>query len=144
MSEYHSIESEQALLGAVLMNNAAFAVVDDILSADHFFEPIHREIWKVCAQLIGGGKLCNPVTIKIFLPDAKIGDMSMAEYLAALASEAVTVVNAPDFARIVRDMADRRLIIEVGWNCSSRKNGTIWRSRRGRWIISTGSWPRSR
>lgn len=114
MMEYVSIESEQSLIGAVLMNNAAFAVVDDILQPEHFSEEIHREIWRICAQLIGAGKLCNPVTIKTFLPDANVGTMTVSEYIAALAADAVTIINAPDFARIIRDLADRRLIIEVG------------------------------
>lgn len=115
MSEYHSIESEQSLLGAILMNNAAFGVVDDLVQAEHFFEPIHRQIWEVCATLCRAGKLCNPVTLQSFLPvEVKIVDMPLREYVARLASEATTIINAPDFARIIRDMADRRLIIEVG------------------------------
>jgi replicative DNA helicase len=115
MSEYHSIESEQQLLGAVLMNNTAFSVVDDIVESKHFFEPIHRDIWEVCASLIRMGKLCSPLTLKTFLPaDVKIGSMDLREYVALLAAEATTIVNAPDFARLIRDMADRRTIIEVG------------------------------
>lgn len=114
MSEYHSIESEQGLLGAVLMNNAAFSVVDDIVEAKHFFEPIHRDIWEVCGSLIRAGKLCSPVTLKTFLPaETKVGDMSLRQYVAMLAAEATTIVNAPDFARLIRDYADRRLMREV-------------------------------
>lgn len=113
--EYFSLETEQSLIGAVLMNNAAFVVVEDIVLAEHFFEPIHREIWEVCASLIGHGKLCSPMTIRTFLQtDIQIGTLTLQEYLAALAADATTIVNAPDFARIIRDLADRRLIIEVG------------------------------
>lgn len=115
MTEYHSIETEQQLLGAVLMNNAAFALVDDIVRPEHFFEPVHREIWEVTAQLIGAGKFCSPLTIRTFLrADIQVGTFSLQEYLVILASDATTIVNAPDFARVIRDLADRRLIIEVG------------------------------
>lgn len=113
--EYHSIETEQQLLGAVLMNNTAFAVVEDIVRADHFFEAIHREIWEICGQLIGMGKFCSPLTIRTFMKeDVLIGTLTLQEYLAALAADAATIVNAPDHARVIRDFADRRLIIEVG------------------------------
>lgn len=115
MIEYHSIEAEQGLIGAVLMNNTAFAVVDELVQAEHFFEPLHREIWGICASLCRLGKLCSPLTLQTFLPvDATVGTMPLREYVARLAAEATTIVNAPDFARNIREMADRRLIIEVG------------------------------
>lgn len=115
MIEYHSIESEQSLLGAVLLNNAAFSVVDELVQAEHFFEPIHQQIWEVCATMCRAGKLCSPVSLQKFLPaEILIGEMPLRQYVAALAAEATTIVNAPDFARNIRDMADRRLIIEVG------------------------------
>lgn len=123
MTEYHSIESEQSLLGAVLMNNAAFAVVDDIVRAEHFFEPIHRTIWEVVTAQVGNGKLCNPVTLRPFLPEANVGTLSLSEYLAALAADATTIVNAPDYARIIRDLADRRMIIEVGQHLQASAEG---------------------
>lgn len=114
MSDYFSMECEQGLIGAVLMNNAAFSVVEDLVEAKHFFEPIHRDIWEVCASLIRLGKLCSPVTLKTFLPaNVKIGNMELREYVALLAAEATTIVNAPDFARLIRDYADRRLMREV-------------------------------
>lgn len=115
MSDNSSLECEQQLLGAVLLNNAAFMVVDDIVESKHFFEPLHRDIWEVCASTIRAGKLCSPLMLKSHLPaDIKIGDMTLREYVARLAAEATTIVNAPDFARTIRDLADRRLIVEVG------------------------------
>ena len=39
----HNIEAEQALLGAILVNNEAFYRVSDFLEPQHFFEPIHAE-----------------------------------------------------------------------------------------------------
>ena len=43
----HNIEAEQALLGAILINNEAFYRVSDFLKAEHFFEPIHSQILQV-------------------------------------------------------------------------------------------------
>ena len=42
----HNIEAEQALLGAILVNNEAFYRVSDFLEPQHFFEPIHQQIYR--------------------------------------------------------------------------------------------------
>ena len=85
----NNIEAEQALLGAILVNNDAFYRVSDFLEPAHFFEPLHRKIFEVAAELIRMGKIATPVTLKTFLPaDEKVGDMTVAQYLARLAAEA--------------------------------------------------------
>ena len=43
----HNIEAEQALLGAILVNNEALYRVSDFLEARHFFEPIHQKIYEL-------------------------------------------------------------------------------------------------
>src|SRR6201989_1773796 len=63
----HNIEAEQALLGAILVNNEAFYRVSDFLDAEHFFEPIHQKIYGLARELIRAGKLATPVTLKTFL-----------------------------------------------------------------------------
>ncbi len=111
----NNIEAEQALLGAVLVNNDAFYRVSDFLKSQHFYEPLHRKIYEVSAELIRMGKMANPVTIKTFLPaDEKVGDMTVAHYLARLAAEAVNVINAGDYGRAIYDLATRRALITVG------------------------------
>ncbi|CAN7301682.1 replicative DNA helicase [Aminobacter sp. LjRoot7] len=111
----NNIEAEQALLGAMLVNNDAFYRVSDFLKATHFYEPLHRKIFEVSAELIRMGKMANPVTLKTFLPaDEKVGDMTVMQYLVALAANAVTVINASDYGRAVYDLATRRALITVG------------------------------
>jgi replicative DNA helicase len=111
----NNIEAEQALLGAILVNNDAFYRVSDFLKSSHFYEPLHRKIYEVAADLIRMGKMANPVTIKTFLPaDEKVGDMTVAQYLARLAAGAVTIINAADYGRAIYDLATRRALITVG------------------------------
>ncbi len=70
----HNIEAEQALLGAILVNNEALYRVSDFLEPEHFFEPIHQQIYDIARSLIRTGKLASPVTLKTFLPaDVDIG-----------------------------------------------------------------------
>jgi replicative DNA helicase len=111
----NNIEAEQALLGAILVNNDAFYRVSDFLKPAHFHEPLHRKIFEVAAEFIRMGKTANPVTVKTFLPaDQKLGDMEVKHYLARLAAEAVTVINAADYGRAIYDLATRRALITVG------------------------------
>ena len=111
----HNIEAEQALLGAILVNNDAFYRVSDFLKPSHFHEPLHRKIFEVAADMVRLGKIANPVTMKTFLPaEEKVGDMTVTQYLARLAAEAVTVINASDYGRAIYDLATRRALITVG------------------------------
>ena len=112
----HNIEAEQALLGAILVNNDAFYRVSDFLEAKHFFEPVHQKIFEISSQLIRAGKIASPVTLKTFLPaDAEIGGgMTVNQYLARLAAEATTVINAQDYGRTLYDLSIRRALIVIG------------------------------
>ena len=111
----HNIEAEQALLGAILVNNEALYRVSDFLEPEHFFEPIHQRIFQLSRELIRAGKLATPVTLKTFLDAAiDIGGMTVNQYLARLAAEATTIINASDYGRTVYDLHIRRSLILVG------------------------------
>jgi len=111
----HNIEAEQALLGAVLVNNEAFYRVSDFLEPVHFFEPIHQKIYELAASLIRAGKVASPVTLKTFLPpDLDVAGLTATQYLARLAAEATTVINAEDYGRTIYDLAIRRTLIIIG------------------------------
>jgi replicative DNA helicase len=111
----HNIEAEQSLLGAILVNNDAFYRVSDFLEPKHFYEPIHRAIYETAGSLIRMGKIATPVTLKTFLPaETDIGGMTVGQYLARLAAEATTIINAHDYGRTVYDLALRRDLIGIG------------------------------
>src|SRR5262252_3461749 len=111
----HNIEVEQALLGAILVNNEAFYRVSDFLEPGHFFEPLHQKIFELASSLIRAGKIATPVTLKTFLPaDLDIGGLNVSQYLARLAAEATTVINAADYGHTIYDLAIRRSLIVIG------------------------------
>jgi replicative DNA helicase len=110
----HNLEAEQALLGAILINNDAFDRVSDFLRSEHFVEEIHRRIFEIAGSLIRAGKLATPVTLKTFLGDHDIGGVTVPQYLARLASEATTIINAYDYGRSVYDLSMRRELISIG------------------------------
>src|SRR5215813_6234170 len=77
----HNIELEQALLGAILVNNEAFYRVSDFLEPTHFFEPIHQKLFEITASLVRVGKAATPVTLKTFLPsDLDIAGLTVSQY----------------------------------------------------------------
>ncbi|MGH6790008.1 MAG: DnaB-like helicase N-terminal domain-containing protein, partial [Pseudolabrys sp.] len=111
----HNIEAEQALLGAILVNNEAFYRVSDFLEPQHFLEPIHQKVYQLTRDLIRAGKIATPVTLKTFIDGgADIGGMTVSQYLARLAAEATTIINAEDYGHTIYDLSIRRALIQVG------------------------------
>ncbi len=109
-----NIDAEQALLGAILVNNDAYYRVSDFLEPSHFFEDLHRRIYEVATSLIKAGKVATPITLKTFLGDHDVDGLTISQYLARLAAEATTVINAEDYGRTVYDLAIRRQLITLG------------------------------
>jgi len=107
-----NLEAEQALLGAIFINNDAYWRAADHLAADDFYEPVHRQIFEVITTLCRAGKGATPITVKTYLPEQLTPDMKMSVYLARLSAAAGSVLNAVDFARVVRDLAVRRRLID--------------------------------
>src|SRR3954463_9299086 len=111
----HNIEAEQSVLGAILVNNDAYYRVSDFLKPEHFFEPIHQTIYETTASIVRAGKAAPPVPLKPFLPtDTDLGGMTVGQYLARLAAEATTIINAQDYGRTIYELAIRRQLINVG------------------------------
>jgi replicative DNA helicase len=111
----HNIEAEQALLGAIFINNEAFDRVSDFLEPKHFLEPIHQKIFDIAGQLIRAGKQATPITLKTHLPaDIQIAGLTISQYLARLAASATTVINAVDYAETIYDLSIRRDLINIG------------------------------
>lgn len=107
-----NVEMEQQLLGAVMVNNDAFHLISDFLEPHHFFEPLHRQIFKVMADMIRATKRVTPISLKTFLPeDEKISDMTVATYLVRLASSPATIANVPDWAQGIVVLWGRRATI---------------------------------
>jgi len=111
----HNIEAEQALLGAILLNNDAYYRVMDFLRPEHFFEPSHQRIFDVASQLIRASKLATPITLKTFFEGQEIVEgLSAQQYLARLSGAATTVINAEEYGRAIYDLAIRRGLILIG------------------------------
>ena len=111
---YHTA-AEQALLGAMLINNAAYGRVAEFLLPEDFGNAVHGRIFAAIGKLIERGQIANPITLKnLFDQDGALSEIGGAQYLARLASAAVTIINAEDYGRAIHDLYLRRQLIAVG------------------------------
>src|SRR4029453_4050303 len=111
----HNLEAEQALLGAILVNNEACDRVSSFLEPGHFFEAIHARIFEAASTLIRAGKLASPVTLKTYFErDEALKEIGGRVYLARLAAAATTIINAEEYGRTIYELAQRRKLIDIG------------------------------
>jgi replicative DNA helicase len=112
----HNLEAEQALLGAILVNNEAHDRVSSFLEPHHFYDPLHQQIYETASKLIASGKQATPITLRTFFENAEPIDagLSVPQYLGRLAANAATIINARDYGRTIRDLATRRGLIIIG------------------------------
>src|SRR5437660_6489496 len=110
-----NVEAEQALLGAILINNAAHGRVAEFLLPEHFGNAVHGRIYAAISRLIERGQIANPVTLKnLFDQDGALQEIGGAQYLARLAESAVTIINAEHYGRTIHDLHLRRELITIG------------------------------
>ena len=110
----HSMEAEQALLGALLYDNEIYHRVSSIVEAKHFYNPLHVNIFRAMASLIEHGKLADAIVLKNrFAKDDTLADIGGVEYLALLLEQAPPGSTAPEYAKLIFDMAMRRELIRL-------------------------------
>ncbi|MGF1503129.1 MAG: replicative DNA helicase [Paracoccaceae bacterium] len=111
----HNLEAEQAILGALLLNNDVHERIAGLLEQRHFFEPVHGRIYALAAERIAKGTLASPVTLKPLLAeDQGLAALGGVGYLARLAEATVSIMVVRDYATVVRDLALRRELISIG------------------------------
>lgn len=111
----HSLEAEQALLGALLHNNLAFERIAEFLRPEHFSDPAHSRIYEAISNLINRNHIADPITLKEYFDrDDALSEVGGGQYLAELAATVVSVINLEDYGRKIYDFYLRRQLIDVG------------------------------
>jgi len=119
----HNIDAEQALLGAILFDNAAYERLSDQLTARHFYEPFHSRLFAAMEIHIRKGQLAEPIVLaEQFKRDPAFEELGGLRYLADLVDRAPPAANAPDFARLVYELALRRELIRIGGDIAVAAN----------------------
>lgn len=111
----HNTDAERGLLGALLVDNKSYKKNEGYLKSDHFVTIPHKIIFDACQKLIEAGKTANPITLKpYFEQGGHLEEIGGTAYLGELAANAVTVINAGEYGRIIYDLHLKREIIAIG------------------------------
>ncbi|WP_370636004.1 replicative DNA helicase [Paralcaligenes sp. KSB-10] len=110
----HSVEAEQSVLGGLLLDNAAWDRITDVLGDEDFYRFDHRIIWQHISRLIGLARPADVVTVNESLASAgKADEVGGLAYLNALAHNTPSAANIRRYAEIVRERSMLRKLVSV-------------------------------
>ncbi|MEE8345517.1 MAG: replicative DNA helicase [Woeseiaceae bacterium] len=125
----NSIEAEQSLLGGLMLDNAAWDKVADLIVASDFYRKDHRLIFAGIAELAETSNPCDVVTLSELLDNRDELEASGGlEYLAMLSNETPGAANVRAYARILRERSTLRSLISAGNQISGSAFATDGRS----------------
>jgi len=125
----NSIESEQSVLGGVMLDNTAWDKIADLIVASDFYRKDHRIIFAGIAALAEDSRPCDVITVSEYLDNR--GELEAAgglEYLATLANETPGAANCRAYAKILRERSTLRALIAAGNEISGSAYTTEGRS----------------
>ncbi len=109
------LAAEQCVLGGMLLSKDAIADVVEVLRPGDFYKPAHQTIYDTVLDLYGRGEPADPVTVSAELTKrAELVRIGGAPYLHTLISSVPTAANAAYYAKIVRERAVLRRLVEAG------------------------------
>lgn len=117
----NNVAAEAAVLGAILFDNNAFQRVADILRPTDFYAPAHQEVFDTAQDMIQQGRVADGVTLREhFEKHDQLSQIGGASYLAELLDSAAFGPEISDYARMIRDLAVRRELINLGATMQSK------------------------
>jgi replicative DNA helicase len=121
----HSVEAEQSLLGGLMLDQRAWDQIADVVAADDLYRADHRLIFGAVAALVERSQPPDAVTVSEHLQ--RLGQLEAAgglPYLARLVEDTPSAANIRAYARIVRDHAMLRKLIEIGGDIAASAHAT--------------------
>ncbi|MEC9361906.1 MAG: DnaB-like helicase C-terminal domain-containing protein [Pseudomonadota bacterium] len=117
----YCIESEQSVLGAVMIQNSAYFAVSAVVVTEDFYRHDHQILWRRLAAMIKAGKPVDFVTAAGELKDhGELDAVGGLAYLGMLANDTPSAANAVAYAERVSDFAKRRRIIAYAGDLAER------------------------
>jgi len=111
----HDLAAEQCVLGGMMLSKDAISDVLDVIKSHDYYRPAHQIVHEVILDLYGRGEPADAVTVAAELTrNGDIGRVGGAVYLHTLIASVPTAANAGYYARIVRERAILRRLVEVG------------------------------
>ncbi|HUQ76332.1 MAG TPA: replicative DNA helicase [Burkholderiales bacterium] len=110
----HSVEAEQSLLGALLIDNQAFDRIADLVAGEDFYRDDHRRIWRHVQRLLENSRPADVVTVAESIEASDDKDKTGGPaYLAALAQNTPSSLNVRRYAELVRERSVQRRLAQV-------------------------------
>ena len=111
----HSIEAEQSLIGGLLIDNAAWDRIGDVVRETDFYRDDHRRIFRHIGKLIQMGRPADVVTVYESIEQSnEIDQTGGLGYLGEIANATPSAANIRRYAEIVRERAILRQLVTVG------------------------------
>ncbi|MFV9838544.1 MAG: replicative DNA helicase [Aaplasma endosymbiont of Hyalomma asiaticum] len=111
----NNVEAEQMLIGAMLRDNRICDALEDIISSDVFYDPLHGRIFDQVVKINKRGLSANEISLKMFFDtDEALAECGGGEYLAKIAAKASVVFDIRSVAKVVFDAHLRRCLIALG------------------------------
>lgn len=117
----HSVEAEQAVLGGLFLDVAAWDRIAGLVSESDFFSLDHRRIFRAIARQVEAGRPVDTVTVAEFLDSHRmLEEVGGLKYIVQIATSTPTAANIARHAEIVRDAALKRRIISASSEISDK------------------------
>ena len=110
----HSVEAEQSVIGAMLMDQEAIIKASEIISGDDFYQHQYGIVFDAIVELYNDGKPVDLITLQNLLREKDVPpEISSLEFVKDLLTSALTSTNADAYAQIVHEKAVLRKLIKV-------------------------------
>ncbi len=110
-----SVEAEEAVLGAILVNPLSLGRIVEFLNPESFYKPAHKVIYQAMLDLFRKNEPIDIVTVSEFLRnDEKLEAAGGRAYINDLALNVVTTANVEFYAKIVQEKEIKRALINAG------------------------------
>ena len=111
----NNIESEQSVIGSILVSNEIFDEINMIVTSKNFYDPMHQKIFNAIEKLIYSGMLANPITLKNYFENEK-DDLNVPEYLVKITKFSTSSRQAIEYSKLIYDLFVKRELIKISEN----------------------------
>ena len=110
-----NIEAEEAVLGAILVNQQVITKVVEVLKPESFYKPAHRFVYEAMLQLFNSNENIDIVSVSDVLNyNSKLETIGGRAFINDLSYKTITTSNVEYYAKIVQEKAIKRALINAG------------------------------
>ncbi len=117
----HSLEAEQAVLGGLLLDSAAWEQIGDVLQVDAFYRKEHRVLFHAISELLQKDNVCDIVTLPQFLTNlGTLDEAGGMAYIGELINNTPPAMNLRAYAKVVHELFVRRTLVRASYEIIDR------------------------